>query len=48
MLHVDRFASQVTGRWRWAVAEPADPPETAVGEALVARIVRPAERGRPA
>lgn len=35
MLHVDRFVSRVTERGRSPVVEPADPSETAVGEALV-------------
>lgn len=43
MLHVDRFVSRVTERGRSAVAEPADPPETAVGEGLV--VLAAAETG---
>lgn len=43
MLHVDRFVSRVTERGRSALVEPADPPETVVGEALV--VLAAAEKG---
>lgn len=43
MLHVDRFASRVTEKGRSPVVEPAEPPETAVGEALV--VLAAAETG---
>jgi hypothetical protein len=43
MLHVDHFACRVTEKGRSPVVEPADPPETAVGEALV--VLAAAEKG---
>lgn len=43
MLHVDRFASRVTQKGRSSLVEPAEPPETAVDEALV--VLAAAEKG---
>ncbi len=43
MLHVDAFTCRITERGRSPVAEPPEPCETAVGEALV--VLAAAERG---